>query len=551
MLRPTTLTAMPTTRLALILAAAVLSSGCGNSGPPGGPAGERIPASAEDVFIDSPVPDNASGAPTTAIAATVYLPERAAGETVPLILHSHGWGGDRVTEADTQGEFDTSGFYSVAIDSQVGRFWQDGYAVISFDERGFHDSGGAIRVMDPEFETRDAIAVLDWAEANLPLARSADGNPLVGAIGGSYGGGFQLLLAAFDDRLDAITPSATWYHLPDSLAPNGVIKKLWDFGLCFSAVAAGDRTFSDDLTLACQQAGFDPSIRFTEELDPAILAFLGAHGMGAMQARHEDPADPFTMRPIDTLLTQGQRDLLFPLNDALANYRFLSSLGGDVRLITHQHGHYIGPPLDAQAPLGAMACGELDTLEAKHAWFAEKLKGETGAAAAIPPVCIGLDDDRGIALATVPRAASAARVTLPDTLVSADQNNYGGNPPTFVPLSAPVSGNGSVLAGLPVANLTVTPVVPTAQVVAFVGIGVQSVGDSAPRLLDDQVTVLRNGEHLDFELTGIGEALADGDTLGVLLYGDHDAFNTAAHNNWLANNYRISGSVDLPIVTAP
>jgi ABC-2 type transport system ATP-binding protein len=82
-----------------------------------------IAASEQDVFIESPVADNASGATTTAIAATVFIPEHADGATYPLILHSHGWGGDRVTEADTQAPFDSSKFYSVAIDAEVKRFW--------------------------------------------------------------------------------------------------------------------------------------------------------------------------------------------------------------------------------------------------------------------------------------------------------------------------------------------------------------------------------------------------------------------------------------------
>ncbi|MFQ3199321.1 MAG: ABC-2 type transport system ATP-binding protein [Zhongshania sp.] len=510
-----------------------------------------IAASAQDVFIESPVADNASGATTTAIAATVFIPEHADGATYPLILHSHGWGGDRVTEADTQAPFDSSKFYSVAIDAEVKRFWQEGYAVISFDERGFHDSSGAIRVMDPEFETRDAIAVLDWAESNLSLSRSLDNNPLVGAIGGSYGGGFQLALAAFDDRLDAITPSVTWYDLPESLVPNGVIKKLWVFGLCFSAVSAGDRTFSDELNQACQQAGIDSSTRFAEDLDPALLQFLGAHGMAAFEARHKDASDAFWVRGVDALLTQGQRDLLFPLNNAMENYRFLSSLGGDVRLITHQHGHYIGPPLDVQAPLGATRCGSVDTLEAKHAWFAEKLKGEAGAAALIPTICIGLDDNNGAALTSAAVAAATYRVTVPATSINSIQNNYGGDAPTFILLAAPISETNLVLAGIPVANVTVTPNVPMTKVAAFVGIGVLSLGDSSARLIDDQVAPLRNGDHVDKQLIGVGEVLKAGDQIGVLIYGDYDAFNNVAHTAWQTNLYSISGSIDLPIVVVP
>lgn len=534
-----------------LAAVSLALAGCDNSAPGGSGAAARLPAQAMDVIITSPVPDNASGAPTTAIAATVYIPERDAGSPYPLILHSHGWGGDRVTEADTRGSFDSSRFYSVAIDSQVGRFWQEGYAVISFDERGFVDSGGAIRVMDPEFETRDAIAVLDWAEANLDLARDATGDPLVGSIGGSYGGGYQLLLAALDPRLDAITPSVTWNHLPQALATHGVVKKLWDFGLCFAAQTAGTRTFSEDLNTACQQAGYDVSRRFVEELDPAIIAFLGGHGMRAIEQRHDDPADAFRMRRVDALLIQGQRDLLFPLNEAAANARFLSRFGGDVRVLTHQHGHYIGPPLDSQPPLGTMNCGAVDSIEALHQWFDEKLRGKRGAAAGIPRVCISLDDAHAAHFDSVPVADGSFTVTVPDMQITGAQNNYGGQAPAFVPLADPIADAGLVLAGIPLATLEVVPTVPGTRAAAFVGIGVQSPGDAAPRLIDDQTTAIPDGSDGELELAGVGERLAPGDVVGVLIYGDVEAYNNAAKSAWLANAFTVRGQVKLPILAAP
>lgn len=540
--------------LLVVLSSALLA--CGSPIPADTPnqVGDTpniIAAKAYDLVIDSPVENNSNGDPSTPIAATIFVPEHVEGSNYPLILHSHGWGGDRVTEEDTQNEFDSSNFYSVAVDAEVQEFWKDGYAVVSFDERGFHDSGGAIRVMDPAYETRDAIAVLDWADDNLDLRRNASGDPLVGAIGGSYGGGFQLLLAAFDTRLDAIAPSATWNNLPDSLAPNGVIKKLWDFGLCVSATSAGDRTFSDELNQACQEAGFDPSTRFADEMDPAILEFLAAHGMGAMQRRHEDSEDDFQMRPIDTLLTQGQRDLLFPLNDAVANQRFLSSLGGDVRVISNQHGHYIGPPLDSQAPLGAMKCGGLDTREAMHLWFAEKLKGVANAADQIPTVCIGLDDDNGANLEQIPVADGSTTVAIPETTIRFEQNNYGGSDPTFIAFGTAIPDDGTALAGIPVADITISAVVPGTDVVGFVGIGVRSVGDDSVRVIDDQIAALRAGQHTSKELVGVGEMLYAGDQLGVVLFGDVEAFNNSGHTAWSSNNYTISGSVALPVLPLP
>lgn len=119
----------------------------------------------------------------------------------PLVLHGHGFGGSR----------NTTGF---------DNYREAGFVVISIDQRGFGESSGTVRVMDPEFEGRDLIQILDWAEENLEylryrqepaLPQELNPNLVVGAIGGSYGGGFQLLLHGQDprQRLDALVPDIT------------------------------------------------------------------------------------------------------------------------------------------------------------------------------------------------------------------------------------------------------------------------------------------------------------------------------------------------------
>jgi len=109
----------------------------------------------------------------------------------PLVLHGHGFGGSRSTE----------GFEN---------YREAGFAVISIDQRGFGESTGTVRVMDPEFEGHDLIQILGWAEENLDylqyrqepdLPRELNPNLVAGAIGGSYGGGFQLLLHGQDPLL--------------------------------------------------------------------------------------------------------------------------------------------------------------------------------------------------------------------------------------------------------------------------------------------------------------------------------------------------------------
>lgn len=531
-------------------AAAVLLTACSDSEPP---AVDRVEAQAVDVTIVSPAPDNLTGAATTNIAATVFVPAHAPGETYPLILHSHGWGGDRITAADAAANAPDEAptdFYSVILDRQVRHLWDAGYAVISFDERGFGGSGGASRVMDPDYETRDAIAVLDWAEANLDLRRDAAGDPYVGSIGGSYGGGFQLLLAAFDPRLDALVPGATWHDLVQSLVPNRVIKKLYVTGLCVAAVQA-QRRLDPQTHQACAEAADNAATRFEEDVSAATVAFLGGHGLRALQARHADPDDPFKMRRVDALFVQGQRDVLFPVNQALANYAFLKSLGGDVRLLSNQHGHILPASLSSQPRLGAWGCGPTDSLEALRRWFDAKLRGSAAGLDYIPELCLSLDDARAVHVDAVPEGSASHAVTIAPTDVTGAQNDFGGAAPTFIPLGAPIAGDDLVLAGIPVADLSVSGPAPGTGGTAFVGIGLRR-GDAAPVLVDDQLNPLRSGDAHDARpLLIVAEKLQAGDQVGVLLYGAHHQYEPANKSNFTANAYTISGTVKLPIQALP
>ncbi len=108
-----------------------------------------------------------------------------------------------------------------------------GYAVLTYTARGFGLSGGQIHLDNPDYEVRDAQRLLDWLAARPEIRKDADGDPRVGVVGGSYGGGLALLLAAQDQRVDAIVPMITWNDLARSFLPedtggtpeNGVFKK--------------------------------------------------------------------------------------------------------------------------------------------------------------------------------------------------------------------------------------------------------------------------------------------------------------------------------------
>src|SRR5699024_3275154 len=123
------------------------------------------------------------------------------------------------------------------------RLRDEGYYVISIDQRGFGESSGTVRVMSPDYEGQSLIALLDWAESLPGLARFADNKMVVGSYGGSYGGMYQYLLAAADpqERLRVIAPDITPYDLSYSLSSHNVPKSFWAAGLAAMGELSPDR----------------------------------------------------------------------------------------------------------------------------------------------------------------------------------------------------------------------------------------------------------------------------------------------------------------------
>src|SRR5690606_2810757 len=180
------------------------------------PAGTVV---VEDVTI-------VNGADGHEIAATLFKPVSAGADApVPMVLHSHGWGGSRETTAS----------------GAVAPYLAAGYGVLSFDQRGFGEStDDKANIMDPAKEGLDVLAVvdyvaaLDWVARDSHDSKDAD-DPVLFAVGGSYGGGYQFAGALLDQatreggtRFDALAPEITWHDLNDSLGPQGVPRTLWD-----------------------------------------------------------------------------------------------------------------------------------------------------------------------------------------------------------------------------------------------------------------------------------------------------------------------------------
>ncbi|GAA4874037.1 alpha/beta fold hydrolase [Saccharopolyspora cebuensis] len=95
--------------------------------------------------------------------------------------------------------------------AQAQRLADSGYVVVSYNVRGFWQSGGRIEVAGPP-DIADTSRVIDWALAHT----RADGER-VGVAGVSYGAGIGLLAAAFDERVDAVVALSGWADLVDSI----------------------------------------------------------------------------------------------------------------------------------------------------------------------------------------------------------------------------------------------------------------------------------------------------------------------------------------------
>ncbi|WP_019810451.1 alpha/beta hydrolase [Saccharomonospora halophila] len=256
------------------------------------------------------------------LCVSVYKPAQASPQNrVPVLLHSHGWGGSRTSDP-----------------AAFRRYLDAGFGVVSIDQRGFGDSGGKAHVEDPAFEGRDVIAVIDHVAGLDWVKRDGPDDPVLGALGGSYGGGYQFA-GAFTEimqtgrtRFDALAPQITWHSLNESLAPNDVVRTAWT-GLLYAAgmdahTSAVHTGFSEGMVTGRWPSGMDD---FFRDNGPAF---------------HVDEGRKLD---IPVLLRQGVSDNLFPLDQAIANFdRALTDRARrDSLLVGYNGGHALPNVLPA------------------------------------------------------------------------------------------------------------------------------------------------------------------------------------------------------------
>lgn len=165
----------------------------------------------------------AAGVAPAAPAAAVHAQARAVGMDVRFV-DIQGDGGtvlkaNVVTPAGSDGSraypvvvLPTSwGLPQIEYLAQAKQLADSGYVVVSYNTRGFWQSGGTIEVAGPA-DIADASRVIDWALANTP----ADPDK-VGMAGVSYGAGICLLAAAHDKRVKTVAALSGWADLNESI----------------------------------------------------------------------------------------------------------------------------------------------------------------------------------------------------------------------------------------------------------------------------------------------------------------------------------------------
>ena len=294
-----------------------------------------------------PVAMMLAGAPTSATDATpvqldvdVYVPEIT---PAPAVLLAHGFGGSK------EGAAEEAQFLAEA-----------GYVVLAYTARGFGESTGLISMNAPDFEVADASTLIDYLASLASVSQESPGDPVVGVAGGSYGGALALLLAGYDDRIDAVAADITWNDLETSLFAQsavggvepGVLKGLWT-----------SLFFSSGLGLEPGQP-VNECGRFTPEW---CAAYVEAVTQGVVSPEASELMAQSSPRSIadritaPVLLGAGQADSLFPLTQANANAEQI--VGALVKVVWHAGGHDGG-------------IAETDRLRGlTRSWFDQHLRG--------------------------------------------------------------------------------------------------------------------------------------------------------------------------------
>ena len=281
------------------------------------------PASAQDATETTTIrggPTSLSDSAPVLLDADIYLPEVT---PAPAVVLAHGFGGSKA---------------SVVEDAQF--MVERGFVVVAYTARGFGNSSGTISMNSPDFEVADASGVIDYLADRPEVIQDGPGDPRVGFAGGSYGGALALMIAGYDDRVDAIASDITWNDLQSSLFSQnaigsdatGVYKRLWS-ALFFSA---GLQVGPGEPVTECGRFAPDWCAAYNEAATTAQVSPASAELM-----RRSSPLSITDQITAPTLLGGGQSDSLFPLDQVNANAEQISAANPEtpVKVVWHAAGH--------------------------------------------------------------------------------------------------------------------------------------------------------------------------------------------------------------------
>ena len=277
-------------------------------------------------------------------------------ETAPTVLNGPGLGSPGETDPyNVEGTFGSVPGVAVMRDA--------GYNVITWDPRGEFASGGVLQLDNPFFEGRDVSAIVSWAAGNplVELEPDSTDDPAVGMVGGSYGGGIQMVTASTDPRIDAIVPNGNWYSLMDALYPNETFKTAWAALLLLDLVEAGARINNQI---------------YAGVLTGSLFGFLSQTAQAVLTS--SGPTTLLNQLKAPTLLMQGTVDALFPLDQSVFNAQtiFDNPFDTEVKLAWFCGGHgacLTPPPENQQSLLFAQTLAWLDQYVAEDGSLADAI----------------------------------------------------------------------------------------------------------------------------------------------------------------------------------
>ena len=507
------------TRRRYLTLAAVSSAALGVSGSTAIASGH----SRENVTIQS----DEAVAPID-IAATVYRPAGASSDDpVPMILHSHGWSGTRTSSA---------GAFQTELDA--------GFGVLSFDQRGHGESGGQAHVQEPDREGKDVIAVLDYVAGPDWVARShpkglpipKKENPTVFAMGGSYGGGYQLV-GAFTEtrdegytRFDALAPEITWFDLSESLAPEAVPRSTWLAAL-YAAGSSMVPQYIHESFAYSSMTGLWPNGDSLGEPD--------------LDGKFHDNApagfvDDGLRLDVPVLFGQGLSDNLFNFNQAWQNLE--RGLTDEAQAKSAVVGYNGGHALPNAFPPGTVSytnpAGPTNDFGSARLQFFEHIRDGTGDARDVvgaPYLLATADGSRAVAVEDVAdRTELVGGVSL---TVTGDgegglqiESQSGGTVATTTGVGAPVHlplNDGELtVAGVPTLSATVTTAGVYQRLFAALSVGESP---ATAQVIQNNVLPLHEpdpvtGVERTIELPGVTVDIPTGQTLFLTLVGTSDMF---------------------------